>query len=64
MQCPACDYENPKSTRHCLECGTRLDWTGKNRAEKQFRRELRQAESKAQDRLTRAGVLRGRRGEG
>lgn len=58
MQCEACEYENPREARFCVECGAGLGRGARKKAEGRFRDALETTRSKVADRLGRAGVKR------
>ena len=63
MECPTCDYENPRGTTVCVECGAGLGRTARHKAEGHFLRNLETAREDADARLRRAMTRRTRHGE-
>jgi hypothetical protein len=54
MQCQACEYENPRGAKVCLECGAGLRGAARKKAEARFKDALTSTRQRAAERLERA----------
>ena len=58
MECPTCDYENPRDATFCVECGAGLGRRARRKAEGHFLRNLKHARETADARRKRAMTRR------